>query len=195
MTAVVDDLEAAAFTLGLTEHELVADAQLRESVQQQAGLADAHVRNEQWRAVAPRLRARNEEAARMHGRGKASRCRACGAPIWWGETETGSKMPLDPLARPRGNVIRIPHGRRMVLRVLGQGDLPVVGRPAYQSHYASCPYADQMRRARERRTKHADENGHVSLCRVCGRVMDPWLPAHGYSSHINCDPNDHGSEG
>lgn len=192
---MVEGLEVAAFTLGLTDHELLADQELREAVQEQAGLTGVHVRKEQWRDVAPKLRARNEDAARVHARGKASHCRACGAAIWWGETETGSRMPLDPLPRPRGNVIRIPQGRRMVLRVLGQGDLPVVGRPAYQSHYASCPFGDQMRRRRERREQHADDSGRVALCKDCGRVMDPWLPAQGYSSHINCDPFDRGSEG
>lgn len=30
--------------------------------------------------------------------------------------------------------------------------------------------------------------GSVPLCAVCTGPMDPWLIAHGYSAHHNCDP-------
>jgi hypothetical protein len=63
------------------------------------------------------------------------RCRKCGAPIYWATTTTGKSTPLD--ARP----------------VLGFR--PVEGRPGVvepakvlQSHFATCPDADQHRHPR-----------------------------------------------
>lgn len=195
MTAVVDDLVAAAYVLGVSALEVRSHGDVRDQIRGQAGLGDFPVRQEQWRAVVEQVGQRNEAAARQHaGSGTVARCRECDSPIWWGETEAGRRMCLDPLARPMGNVIRLPQGKRMVLRVLGSGDLPVVGRPAYQVHFASCPGADQLRRARSRRERHRAADGSIARCQECGRVMDPWLAEAGYSTHPNCDSSDKGSE-
>lgn len=194
MTAVVDLLEVAAFNLGLTALEVRSDAGVREAVLAGSGVdLDVQVRKEQWRAVADRLLARCEAAAKAHSSsGAASHCRACGSPIWWGETETGKRMSLDPLPRPMGNVIRVPQGKHMVLRVLGRSDLPVVGRPAYQSHFVSCPDADQLRRRRERKDRARDEQGRLLACAApgCTVPLDPSIAAEGWSTHPTCGPNE-----
>ena len=154
MTAVVDDLFQAAQELGVLPVELKGQADVRDQVLVHAGLSGVPVRAEQWRVVRSRVEDLVAEIVRRSNHGGA--CRACDAPIVWGQTETGKPMSIDPLARPTGNVVRVPQGKRQVLRVLPPAALPVVGRPAYQSHFASCPFADQMRKRRAARDRRGD---------------------------------------
>lgn len=185
----VDDLVTAALTLGVTPVELRGSDDVRDQVRVAAGLGERPVRLEQWRRVVPKVEEAHEAAARRHG---GSHCKACGAPIVWGQTEGGKTMSLDPLPRPGGNVIKIPQGRHLVLRVVSPSALPVVGRPAYQTHFASCPHADEFRRRKTRRDKARSSRGRLAKCRVCSLPMDPWLPENGYTSHPTCDPTEKG---
>ena len=84
-------------------------------------------------------------------------CRRCKAPIIWAETERGKKMPLDAepvdlatLTHSRGLFVLRDwpggeEGRRVAVAVtdgfvLGSKD------PAYVSHFATCPYAEEFRK-------------------------------------------------
>lgn len=68
-----------------------------------------------------------------------ARCRSCHAPIVWAEfRKSGKRMPFDaPLVVISAHSAETPTGTRMVEVV----DLA-------QSHFASCPNADQHRRKR-----------------------------------------------
>lgn len=190
MTAVVQDLSRVAVEMGVTVAELKGSEDVRGAVAAAAGIS-APVRTEQWRSVIPKVDdAARAAATRHHG----SSCTRCGAPVIWGTTEAGKTMPVDPLPCPGGNVIRMPQGRQMVLRVLAGHDLPVTGRSAYRSLFATCPNADELRGRRSARQRRADDQGKVARCRVCSTPMDPWLPEQGYSTHPMCDPTDQGSE-
>lgn len=72
-------------------------------------------------------------------------CRTCGADIIWAETESGKRMPLD-----RAPVI--PKGLFVLTARPGQ-EAPLASSVAssqtpalYQSHFATCPQADEHRR-------------------------------------------------
>lgn len=73
---------------------------------------------------------------------KLGTCRSCGASIYWCRTPNGKAMPLDP--EPVKRVV-------VVVRAPGP-DLPdeevakVV--ETYVPHHATCPKADEFRRAR-----------------------------------------------
>jgi hypothetical protein len=98
-----------------------------------------------------RLRAFREELhrrgwpieRRLAGRGA---CQSCNAPVVWVRIgKQGSPMPLDPLPRPDGNVIRT--GPETV-RVLREDE--TTDQPCYRSHFDDCPDAKQWRQRRYR---------------------------------------------
>ncbi len=60
----------------------------------------------------------------------AATCKGCGAPIVWGVTEAGNKVPLDPSER---RYVEIDEGR---LRIVD----------TWVSHFATCPKSDDFRR-------------------------------------------------
>lgn len=64
---------------------------------------------------------------------RAGRCSACHAEVYWVEMPSGRKMPVDCA----GDV----EARPPTAEEPGQGI----------SHFATCPFADQFRRARPRR--------------------------------------------
>ena len=72
-------------------------------------------------------------------------CRSCGAFIKWAVTEKGKRIPLDPIPRDIGNIVlvRAADGRK-VARI----EQPHTGRPAYVSHFATCPEAERHRKKR-----------------------------------------------
>ncbi len=80
-----------------------------------------------------------------------SRCRACNAPMVWGVTESGAKMPVDPEPVEGGNVIVLSDAGLAgpLVKVLGEPTLldglaePTV---RYVSHFATCPNAEEFRR-------------------------------------------------
>jgi hypothetical protein len=78
-------------------------------------------------------------------------CKSCGAAITWVLTEKDKPMPVDAEPVEQGNVelYRDDAGEQRA-RVVVEGDatLPGFDLPArYQSHFASCPQADQHRKA------------------------------------------------
>ena len=85
------------------------------------------------------------------------KCRACGAPIVWAESERGRMMPIDAEPSPRGNLIKIGVAERVDPLRRRYSTVPIVGvvaaddpSPAerYLSHFASCPHADQLRKGK-----------------------------------------------
>ena len=94
--------------------------------------------------------------------GSSPRCRSCGAPIWFGRTAKGKRMPIDPTPVEDGNVVvdqdmlvldqlaDIPDG--CPIRVLTKGEAVDQDVPRYVSHFATCPRAERHRRE-ERRHK------------------------------------------
>lgn len=74
-------------------------------------------------------------------------CKSCGARIRWVITTAGKRMPLDPEPHPEGTIVPVfdPARDRPVARVL---PAPPTDRDAWRSHFATCPNADQHRRAR-----------------------------------------------
>lgn len=61
-------------------------------------------------------------------------CRACGAPIQWVLTSRGKKMPLDVKKRTICVIAETLTGLEIERMVSG-----------YESHFANCPDADEMR--------------------------------------------------
>lgn len=96
--------------------------------------------------------------------GSSPRCRSCQAPIWFGLTEKGRRMPMDPAPVEDGNVVvdrmeqvmdqlagadesgpgqALPH-----IRVLARGETVDPATPRYVSHFVTCPAAQRFRRAK-----------------------------------------------
>lgn len=79
-------------------------------------------------------------------------CRSCGAEIIWVLTQKGKRMPIDAEPREDGNieiVKRDPGEPPLVRYLTGSEDtLPGFDLPdRYVSHFATCPHADQHRKA------------------------------------------------
>lgn len=77
---------------------------------------------------------------------KLSHCRSCDAPIIWTVTQNGKKMPVDADARPatRGFTLEEdddPNEPPTAVFVNGTARAPL-----HQSHFSTCPDADQHRR-------------------------------------------------
>lgn len=178
MSPVVEELASAAVSLGLTAGELKSSTEARDQVVQAAHAG--YVRQEQWRDVVAKVDLANDLAARGHR--QHDQCKACGQPVRWVKTETGKSMSLDPLPRPRGNVILLGRARsKLTARVLPPSALPVVGRPAYQAHIVSCPFADQFR-------KHRSKPSITKvLCPVCREPLHRLNVEAGIKIHPLCE--------
>jgi hypothetical protein len=84
---------------------------------------------------------------------RVSKCRTCGASIFWVATAAGKLMPVEAQPSPDGNVLVDDLGGGLVWRatVLGPGELELVklaepDRPRYLSHFATCAHAELHRR-------------------------------------------------
>ena len=79
------------------------------------------------------------------------RCTSCGSPILWAiSAVTGTRMPIDPEPAVGGN-IRLDDSHPPLARVVGAAiDLfdPTDDGTRHLSHFATCVFADQHRRAR-----------------------------------------------
>ncbi len=107
--------------------------------------------------------------------GSSPRCRSCRAPIWWGLTAKGRRMPLDLAPTEDGNVV-IERVDALIgigaddplprVRVLRKDD--VVGRdtPRYVAHWATCSNPERHRRSDRTRTR----NGSKAKARAMGLV-------------------------
>ena len=62
-------------------------------------------------------------------------CRSCLAPIFWGYTGTGKKIPVD-----------VKHENRLVITDMQDGVPVLEVRKTYVSHFATCPHAAEHRR-------------------------------------------------
>jgi hypothetical protein len=68
-------------------------------------------------------------------------CRGCNARIEWHKTAAGKAIPLDPDPHPDGN-ITFDSAARVVYAA--KGSKPRM----YLSHFATCPKADEFRKAK-----------------------------------------------
>ena len=79
------------------------------------------------------------------------RCRSCDAPIAWGLTAKGKRLPLDPAPSENGNVaaslsdsgildVGVPDRRQ-------RDAMLCTGRPLYLSHFVTCPNAKEWRKS------------------------------------------------
>lgn len=81
-------------------------------------------------------------------------CDSCSAQIAWAVTDTGKAMPVDLEPSPRGNVILAVKNTVLHAGVLGVNRAAGArqgGQQLHLSHFATCPYAGQYRRRKERR--------------------------------------------
>lgn len=80
-------------------------------------------------------------------------CAKCKKPVTWVYTESGKKMPLDPLPVKDGNVVYAGDGpdRVRVLKKADYDDLFLAGLQRYKSHFATCSHPDSFRNNPPRR--------------------------------------------
>jgi hypothetical protein len=80
-----------------------------------------------------------------------ARCKACQAPIMWGESlQTGKGMPIDPIGVPDGNlwVDHYQNGIPVFQVAKSPDDVPSSVPVRYKSHFATCPNAAEFRKRR-----------------------------------------------
>lgn len=76
-------------------------------------------------------------------------CHSCGAPILWVKTSKGSRMPLDAEPNSSGNwVIHDPSAPNPDAVRLPNDAAAVYKGEKYQSHFETCPEADQWSQRR-----------------------------------------------
>lgn len=73
-------------------------------------------------------------------------CSSCGASIIWLKTPKNKSMPLDATPDPKGNVV-IRDGLAVVLTAVEKAK-PLDGKRRFLAHWASCPSAQQHRKAK-----------------------------------------------
>lgn len=71
-----------------------------------------------------------------------TRCKGCGAEIFWARTTAGSHMPVDAQPTPDGNVVIFTIQPLTVQMVAVFDD----NRPRFTSHFATCPKAGEFRK-------------------------------------------------
>lgn len=75
-------------------------------------------------------------------------CTSCHAPVLWCETTKGKRMPVDKAPDfVDGNVEVVDQGEGRPLLAVVHRQRPMAPRGTlHQSHFATCPHADQHRR-------------------------------------------------
>lgn len=89
-----------------------------------------------------------------------AKCRSCGADILWAKTRAGKNMPVDavpdnrPLEQKGGGFVltlrTVNAGKELHVEKYFPAKHDVEGQPArnrYTAHWATCPNAEQHRRA------------------------------------------------
>jgi hypothetical protein len=87
-------------------------------------------------------------------------CSACGAPLWWTLTPRGNRGPIDAEPSSDGTVLVLqPRGLDALLAVMLSGDTLIKARnagvPLHKSHFATCPNADEFKKAGAGATRDA----------------------------------------
>ena len=80
----------------------------------------------------------------------ASKCSSCGAEILWAVTDKGKRHPLDREPAENGNIVLEPTTTVIRMHVVGSRSLlddPTDTRKRYNSHFRTCPQADEHRRS------------------------------------------------
>ncbi len=77
---------------------------------------------------------------------KETKCRSCGAPILWAETEKGKNIPIDPTPVQDGNLVLILRKSGLPPITMFADRLDGKGLPRYKSHFATCPNAGSHRK-------------------------------------------------
>lgn len=68
-----------------------------------------------------------------------SRCRMCGARIYWATTSSGKKMPVDATATETGNVmLTLKADGSLEATVVSSSNPAPPGRRVYASHFETC---------------------------------------------------------
>jgi hypothetical protein len=81
----------------------------------------------------------------LDSHGRKAHCKSCGAAIEWAELKSGKKMPFDwPIVVTQTEGSPIKDGTRVIERV----DSTIS-----QSHFVTCPDAQQWRREHGRRRR------------------------------------------
>ena len=75
-----------------------------------------------------------------------TKCKSCGAPIFWAKTIKGMPMPIDGEPSPRGNIVISEEGVALVYRDPSAVAPRYADEPRYLSHFATCPNADDHRK-------------------------------------------------
>lgn len=186
MSLSVQLASVAIEPMGLTASEIQHSESARERVLVAAGVGDAHVGNEVWRAVVERVGRANERAARS-GRG-GGRCKQCEAPVMWVTTVAGKSQALNPLPRDTGNVILKNQGRSSLVAVtLAPASLPVVGRAARLAHAATCSAVVSLDGRRGVRPWGRDRPAlSQQVCPVCEWPLHRALVEAGETVHALC---------
>lgn len=109
----------------------------------------------------------------------------CGAPLRWGLTTSGKRIPLNPVPDPAGNVIFERVGVDIRARILTGPDMPAQVE-AWMPHWNTCPDAPEYRRRRDQALER--ERARRDRCPACGERLDPWLATQGFDRHICCLP-------
>ena len=82
-------------------------------------------------------------------RSDVTRCRACGAAIFFVVTDKQENMPVDLDPTTDGNLSiteGIPKPTAVVLTLGQASGMRAAGLPTYRSHFSTCPNADEFRR-------------------------------------------------
>lgn len=176
-------LAILAAELGMAVPELT-DPAIRADLCRRSGIMRSHLTGRDWKRAGQALADITRSQA---GLPVGSVCKRCRAPVRFVDMSTGSRMPLDPLPHPLGNIVleRRNAAGAVVGRVLPRREVPTLEGPAYRSHFVTCPYAEQLRR-RPRLTVVPPG----PTCTECSFPLHQLLVDAGETRHPLCVPDE-----
>ncbi|HMG21752.1 MAG TPA: hypothetical protein VK607_10560 [Kofleriaceae bacterium] len=110
-----------------------------------------------------------------------SACVSCGATIIWARTPADKRMPVD--AKPD------PKGRLALVGGIARERLPLddqMGRPAYTSHFATCPHAAAHRRSEAVTPKESAVVRHERVAALVAHIH--WMASTVHQAHHQDSP-------